>query len=92
MKASGVDSLSRGDLTEGMMAGKDPLSFLPFNRGADDRAGGKVSAWVHSWWKTKKGTPFKRKTELERDERKTEFELDMNWTGIGQELDRNCEL
>jgi len=44
MKASGVDGLSRGDLTEGMMAGKDPLSFIPFNRGADDRAGGKVSA------------------------------------------------
>ena len=40
------------------MAGKDPLSFIPFNQGADDRAGGKVSAWVHSWWKTKKGTPF----------------------------------
>ena len=40
------------------MAGKDPLSFIPFNQGADDRAGGKVSAWVHSWWKTKKGMPF----------------------------------
>jgi hypothetical protein len=51
MKASGVDVLSRGDLTEGMMADKDPLSFIPFNRGADDRSGGKVSAWVHSWWK-----------------------------------------
>ena len=31
MKASGVDGLSRGNLTEGMMAGKDPLSFVPFN-------------------------------------------------------------
>ena len=58
MKASGVDGLSQGDLTEGMMAGKDPLSFIPFNRGADNRAGEKVSTWVHSWWKTKKGTPF----------------------------------
>ena len=44
MKASGVDGLLRGDLTEGMMAGKDPLSFIPFNQGADDRSGGKVSA------------------------------------------------
>ena len=33
-------------------------------------------------WSTTKG----RMTELERDERKTEFELDRNWTGIGQEL------
>ena len=47
-----------GQFTEGIMAGKDPLSFIPFNRGADDRAGGKVSVWVHSWWETKKGTPF----------------------------------
>jgi hypothetical protein len=30
MKASGVDGLLRGNLTEGMMAGKDPLSFIPF--------------------------------------------------------------
>jgi hypothetical protein len=58
MKASGVDGLSRGDLTKGMMAGKDPLAFIPFNRGADDRSRGKVSAWVHSWWKTKRDTPF----------------------------------
>jgi hypothetical protein len=58
MKASGVDSLSRSNLTEGMMAGKDPLSFIPLNRGADDRLGGRVSAWVHSWWKTKRGTDF----------------------------------
>jgi hypothetical protein len=58
MKASGVDGLSRGDLTEGMMAGKDPLSFIPFNQGADDRSRGKVSAWVHSWWKTRRDTPF----------------------------------
>jgi hypothetical protein len=41
-----------------MMAGNDPLSFIPFNRGADNRSGGKVSAWVLSWWKTKRETPF----------------------------------
>jgi len=27
MKASGVDGLSRGDLTEGMIGGQDPLSY-----------------------------------------------------------------
>jgi hypothetical protein len=50
MKASGVDGLSRGDLTEGMMAGEDPLLFIPLNRGADDLSGGLTSAWVRSWW------------------------------------------
>ena len=50
MKATGVDGLSRGDLMEGMMAGEDPMSFLPFDEGADERSRGKVSAWVKSWW------------------------------------------
>jgi hypothetical protein len=55
MKATGVDGLSRGDLTEGMLAGVDPFAFLPFNQGADERANGAVSTWVRSWWRTKKG-------------------------------------
>ena len=50
MKRSGVDGLSRGDLLEGIMAGADPLSFVPFHLGADQRANGLVSAWVMSWW------------------------------------------
>jgi hypothetical protein len=29
MKATGVNGLSRGDHTEGMLAGEDPMSFLP---------------------------------------------------------------
>ncbi len=41
-----------------ILAGEDPLLFIPFNQGADNRYGGKVSVWVHSWWKTKKGMPF----------------------------------
>ena len=49
MKASGVDGLSRGDLMEGMMGGQDPLSFIPFNLGADERSNGLVSQWVWSW-------------------------------------------
>jgi hypothetical protein len=36
MKASGVDGLLRGDLTEGMMGGHDPFSFIPFHKGADN--------------------------------------------------------
>jgi hypothetical protein len=33
MKATGVDGLSSGDHTEGIMAGDDPMSFLPFHLG-----------------------------------------------------------
>jgi hypothetical protein len=55
MKATGVDGLSRGDLTEGMLTRADPFSFLPFNQGADDRASGAVGSWVRNWWRTKKG-------------------------------------
>ena len=59
MKASGVDGLSRGDLTEGLMGGQDPFSFIPFHLGADERSrGAVVGAWVRSWWCTKKGTDF----------------------------------
>jgi hypothetical protein len=42
MKATGVGGLSRGDHTEGMMAGKDPMSFLPFHQGADTQSQGRV--------------------------------------------------
>jgi len=52
MKATGVDGLSRGDHNEGMMAGEDPMSFLPFHLGADTRLQGRVGKWVRSWWRT----------------------------------------
>ena len=52
MKATGVDGLSRGDHTEGMMAGEDPMTFLPFHLGADVRSQGRVGKWVRSWWRT----------------------------------------
>ena len=58
MKASGVDGLSRGDLTEGMMGGQDPLSYIPFHRGADERSNGLVGTWVQSWWRSKRGADF----------------------------------
>ncbi len=58
MKASGVDGLSQEDLMEGMMGGQDPLSFIPFHLGADERANGLVGTWVRSWWRTKRGAEF----------------------------------
>jgi hypothetical protein len=58
MKASGVYGLSRGDLTEGLMSGQDPLSFIPFHLGADERSRGLVGTWVQGWWLSKKGAEF----------------------------------
>ena len=57
MKATGVDGLSRGDHTEGMMAGEDPMSFLPLHLGADTRSQGRVGKWVRSWWRTSDQAP-----------------------------------
>ncbi len=58
MKVLRVDGLSRGDLTEEMMGGKDSLSFIPFHLGADKQANGLVGTWVRSWWCTKRGAEF----------------------------------
>ena len=58
MKDWGVDGLSRGDLLEGMLAGKDPLSFIPLSKGANERSEGRVAQWVKSWWRG--GGPVKR--------------------------------
>ncbi|KAL3786657.1 hypothetical protein ACHAW5_001375 [Stephanodiscus triporus] len=74
MKATGVDGLSRGDLTEGLLAGADPFAFLPFDRGADERSNGAVSSWVRSWWRTKKGEDWGG-LSLEEVTGQTMFEL-----------------
>jgi hypothetical protein len=59
MKDSGIDGLSRGDLSEGMMIpGAVPLSFVPFHLGANERSEGKVLSWVTSWWQDKSGLPW----------------------------------
>ena len=42
MKMAGIDGLSRGDLLEGMMAGKYPLRYVPLDEGAGHRSGGRV--------------------------------------------------
>ncbi len=52
MKVTGVNSLSRGDHMEEMMAGDDQMSFLPFHLGADTQLQVRVGMWVQSWWRT----------------------------------------
>ena len=37
-----IDGLFRGDLTEGMMAGKDPLLFIPLAEEGNERSAGDV--------------------------------------------------
>ena len=55
MKAWGVYGLSRGDLLEGMMAGEDPLSFIPLSEGIIERSKGRVDKRIKSWWKDSEG-------------------------------------
>ena len=55
MKVWGVDELSREELLEGMMAGLDPLLFIPLAEGSNERSRGKVEDWVRSWWKDLEG-------------------------------------
>ena len=50
MKRIGVDGLSRGDMYEGVLAGGDPLDYVPFNEGANARSEGRVEEWVKTWW------------------------------------------
>jgi hypothetical protein len=63
MKQWGIDGLSRGDRMEGMMAGKDPLSFIPLAEGANERSAGAVKAWVDSWWGSWCGAPLREMTK-----------------------------
>jgi hypothetical protein len=58
MKEAGIDGLSRGDFMEGIMAGMDPLSFIPLNEGADERVHGRLKIWVDSWWRDGNGHPW----------------------------------
>ena len=50
---------------EGMMAGKDLLSFIPLAEGANQRAKGAVKKWVESWWGNWWGSPL---AEIGKDE------------------------
>ena len=48
MIAQGNDGISRGNLLEGVMAGKDMLSFIPINASAFDRSKSLLD-WFKSW-------------------------------------------
>ena len=48
MIVSGVDGLSRGDITKGVMRGEDILSFVLLNLGAHERSPAVVD-WIRSW-------------------------------------------
>ena len=50
MIKSGVDGLSRGETGEGVMQGKEMLSFIPLHLDAMERSNGAVHTWVESWW------------------------------------------
>jgi hypothetical protein len=48
MKAQGTDSVSRGQLKEGVSVGKDILSFILFHLSAVQRSAA-VEPWIRSW-------------------------------------------
>lgn len=49
MKTAG-DELSRGDFMEGIMAKKNPWSYVPLNEEAEQCSEGRASDWVTQWW------------------------------------------
>ena len=49
MIASGIDGLSRGDTSEGIMAGENILSFVPLHLTASERCA-KLLAWILDWY------------------------------------------
>ena len=51
MIASGIDPLSRGDTTRGVMQGNSLLSYFPFHLEADQRSNTLVP-WIKSWWRS----------------------------------------
>lgn len=63
MKEMGIDDLSRGHLMDGIIAGKHPLSFFPFNEGANERSGSKLKPWIESWWENWDGGPLVEMTK-----------------------------
>jgi hypothetical protein len=48
MKWQGTDGLSRGNLLEGVMKGKDMLTFIPLHQTALERSP-KLRGWIKSW-------------------------------------------
>jgi hypothetical protein len=59
MKEAGIDGLSWGDFMEGMMTqGSNPLSFILFNLGANNRSPSLPSEWVKTWWVDPEGNSW----------------------------------
>ena len=50
----GVDGLSRGDKSEGIMQGVDLLTFLPLHKSPFERSPG-LRSWIQTWWDTEYG-------------------------------------
>jgi hypothetical protein len=50
MMAQGTDGLSRGVMNEGILAGKDFLSFVPLHLSAIERQRHPLMGWVESWF------------------------------------------
>jgi hypothetical protein len=55
MKLQGSDGLSRGNLLEGVMTGKDILSYIPLAQTALDRSPN-LERWIRSWSEEEKGS------------------------------------
>ena len=49
MQACGVDALSRGNTSEGVMAGNKLITYLPLHLSALERGKGLLD-WIKSWW------------------------------------------
>ena len=49
MQECGVDGLSRGNTTEGVMIGNRLLGYLPLHLSALERSKG-LMKWIESWW------------------------------------------
>jgi hypothetical protein len=54
MIEEGGDGGSRGDLTQGVMAGKPILDYIPLHLSAFEREPN-LEAWVRSWWDEERG-------------------------------------
>jgi hypothetical protein len=54
MIEQGTDGGSRGDLTQGVMAGEPMLQYVPLHLTALERSPD-LENWVRSWWDDKRG-------------------------------------
>jgi hypothetical protein len=58
MIEQGTDGGSRGDLTQGVMAGEPMLKYVPLHLTALDRSPG-LEGWIRSWWDDERGSLVK---------------------------------